>query len=535
MSKKRQIVSLHDQQHRPAQSQELAVQDPIQKMAMKVSILDIEPFDKNPRKHSNEAFEEIKESIRHKGLEQPFTITRRPGAAKYMIKAGGNTRLEALHQLYKETKDDRFLKIDVIFDPYVSEANTLISHLTENDLRGNLILIDRAQGIRGTQRALEEERGMKFSARDLETALKEEGYTIGRTVISVLTYALDRLFPHIPKALDAGMGKPQVEKIRKFENQCRQAWKNMEQNMDLFSDVFSRALAKADTDETFNFETLLNEFEEETCDATGEQLNTVRFYLEQVMRKRLMPAKEQKAEELGEEIETEHSEPLGEQPVLQSSSEADQEEMVVQEEQETAEPNSESIDVGNTNYDDEDMLPFVDDDSEEELDEVESEKPARTVQELREITLNTAIKLAQDAHIEDLIIPIDEGYGWFLADVPQHIHFPNGFVEEDAAFKNIWRTWYTLFSLCGATSEQRKNTAKHIQQQNDLKRILTDDFNALTDIGVYVSTAAVLNDFWEASESHIVQTAMDLIEFHREIKRLAQAVNLDLWQEVCDE
>lgn len=534
MSKKRQIVSLHDQQHRPAQSQELAVQDPIQKMAMKVSILDIEPFDKNPRKHSNEAFEEIKESIRHKGLEQPFTITRRPGAAKYMIKAGGNTRLEALHQLYEETKDDRFLKIDVIFDPYVSEANTLISHLTENDLRGNLILIDRAQGIRDTQRALEEERGMKFSVRDLEAALKEEGYTIGRTVISVLTYALDRLFPHIPKALDAGMGKAQVEKIRKFENQCRQAWKDMEINTELFSDVFSRALAKTDTDETFNFETLLNEFEEETCDATGEQLNTVRFYLEQVMRKRLAPASEQKSEEFDEEIESEHSGQSDEQPATELSSEKSQQDTGSQEEL-TTETSSGPFEAENNHYADEDTLPFVDDDSEEEFDEVENDRPARTVQELRETTLNTAIKLAKDAYIEDLIIPINEGYGWFLADVPQNIHFPNGFVEEDAAFKKIWRTWYTLFSLCGATSEQRKNTYKHIQQQNDLKRILTDNFDTLTDVGVYVSTAAVLNDFWEASESHVVQTAVDLIELHREIKRLAQAVNLDLWQEVCNE
>lgn len=533
MSKKRQIVPLHEQQNRPAMSKELTAQDPIQKMPMKVSILDIEPFDKNPRKHSNEAFEEIKESIRYKGLDQTFTITRRPGEPKYMIKAGGNTRLMALHQLYQETKDDKFLKIDVIFEPYVSEADTLISHLTENDLRGNLILIDRAQGIRDTQLALEEELGMKFSARELAAALKEQGYVISQPIISVLTYALDRLYPHMPTALDAGMGKPQVESIRKFENQCREAWQNMELNMDPFDGVFNRALAKADLEEKFDFEVLLNEFEEATCDATGQQLNTVRFYLEQAMRKRLIPANEKRqASDVGSEEDV-AEEKLQVTPQASSDGKVnatDDKESVLD-----PAPKPKSQSKPEDVLPEDDALPFVDDGFDEDALNDPNDTPDYTVQDLRAIALKTALKLAEDAHIEDLIIPIHNGYGWFLADVPQHIHFPNGFVESDPAFKAIWNTWYTLFTLCGATSEARKIAAAHIHQKNDLKRILNEEFDLLSGIGVYVSTAGVLNDFWEVSEESVTQSAINLIGLHRQITRLAKAVNLTLWKEVSDE
>lgn len=536
MSRKRQIVSLHDQQNRPSTSKELAIQDPIQKMPIKVSILEIEQFDKNPRKHSNEAFEEIKESIQKRGLDQPFTITRRPGEPKYMIKAGGNTRLMALHQLYQETKEERFLKVDTIFEPYTSETDALISHLTENDLRGNLILIDRAQGIRDTQLALEDECNMKLSLRELESALKEQGYTVGRTVISVLFYALDHLYPHIPKALDSGMGKSQIERIRKFENQCREAWKNMEMNIGQFEEAFHHALAKTDSEESFDFEMLLNEFEEATCDLTGEQLNTVRFYLEQVMRKRIIPANEKHIiqEENSEKNET--NEPV---PILDTNSnlDADESSFNIEDETPAKEVTTQSEATSNqiNEATEENALPFVDNefDEDEFSDATEvNEEPDYTVQDLREITLKTVLKLAEDANIEDLIIPIQNGYGWFLADVPQHIHFPNGFVEDDKAFRSIWRTWYTLFTLCGATTESRAIAANHIHQQNDLKHILNEEFDLLSGIGAYVSTAGVSNDFWDVATDDIVETAIEIVTLHRKIKRLANAVNLTLWQEV---
>jgi ParB family protein of integrating conjugative element (PFGI_1 class) len=59
----------------------------------------------------NPAYEDIKASIRERGLDAPPAITRRPGEPHYIIRNGGNTRLAILRELWSETKDERFFRI----------------------------------------------------------------------------------------------------------------------------------------------------------------------------------------------------------------------------------------------------------------------------------------------------------------------------------------------------------------------------------------------------------------------------------------
>ncbi|EAS1760699.1 hypothetical protein BH012_21810 [Salmonella enterica] len=70
-----------------------------------VSLDQLRAFDLNPRITRNPNYDEIKESIRHRGLEHPPQITRRPGEAFYIIANGGNTRLAILNDLWLETHD----------------------------------------------------------------------------------------------------------------------------------------------------------------------------------------------------------------------------------------------------------------------------------------------------------------------------------------------------------------------------------------------------------------------------------------------
>ena len=68
-------------------------------------VTDIEPYEHNPRQSANPLFETIKASIRQRGMDAPLKVTRRPGAAHYVVAAGGNTRLLAQLQLWQETAD----------------------------------------------------------------------------------------------------------------------------------------------------------------------------------------------------------------------------------------------------------------------------------------------------------------------------------------------------------------------------------------------------------------------------------------------
>src|SRR5690606_23254430 len=93
--------------------------------------------------------------IRHRGLDHAPNITRRSPDEPYMIKDGGNTRLEILHELYQETGDERFYRIDCMFHPWVDEEDAIAGHLVENDMRGGMLLIERALAAKTWKAMLE--------------------------------------------------------------------------------------------------------------------------------------------------------------------------------------------------------------------------------------------------------------------------------------------------------------------------------------------------------------------------------------------
>lgn len=53
-----------------------------------------------------------------------------------MIRAGGNTRLRMLKELY-EPAPPASRKLDCLITPWRDEADTLVAHLVENGLRGS--------------------------------------------------------------------------------------------------------------------------------------------------------------------------------------------------------------------------------------------------------------------------------------------------------------------------------------------------------------------------------------------------------------
>ncbi|MBK8688697.1 MAG: ParB N-terminal domain-containing protein [Betaproteobacteria bacterium] len=109
-------------------------------------VSDIEPYEHNPRHAANPLFETIKASIRQRGMDAPLKVTRRPGAAHYVVAAGGNTRLLAQLQLWQETADRRFETVPVVIKAWCSESDVLAGHLIENEQRSDLTFWDKAQG-----------------------------------------------------------------------------------------------------------------------------------------------------------------------------------------------------------------------------------------------------------------------------------------------------------------------------------------------------------------------------------------------------
>lgn len=129
--------------------------DPLVETPMQVTLDQLRPYEHNPRFIRNPLYDELKASIRERGLDQPPPITRRPGAPHFVIRNGGNTRLAILNELWQETRNEHFFRIHCLFRPWDGELSALLGHLAENDLHGQLTFIERALSVVKAKQMLE--------------------------------------------------------------------------------------------------------------------------------------------------------------------------------------------------------------------------------------------------------------------------------------------------------------------------------------------------------------------------------------------
>jgi ParB family protein of integrating conjugative element (PFGI_1 class) len=221
----------------------LPTADPVTTVAMVLSLAEIKPYDRNPRREMNPCYEEIKASIlEQRGLNNPFNITRRPDESHYMVQSGGNTRLAILNELYQQTGDEAFNTVHCLFIPWQSESAVLCAHLIENELRGEMTLIDKAYAIRELKQQLETEANTTFSRSEFCKRAKAQGFTISRRHLIRFDYALtlDQL---IPSTLRQGLGANRIDSIKAMENAYHELCAD---KTDQFAPLFAHVMASQD-------------------------------------------------------------------------------------------------------------------------------------------------------------------------------------------------------------------------------------------------------------------------------------------------
>lgn len=227
--------------------------DPIADTPMVVTLDRLRPYELDPRVTRNPRFDEIKVSIRERGLDAPPAITRRPGAPAYIIRNGGNTRLAILRELWTETKDDRFFRLHCLFRPWPErgEIVALTGHLAENELHGGLSFIERALGIEKVRELYEQTVGGTLTQTELSRRLTADGYPVPQSHISRMQDAVHYLLPAIPTVLYGGLGRPQVERLTVLRRASARIWEHRAQGKTLADDfptLFQEVLALFDTE-----------------------------------------------------------------------------------------------------------------------------------------------------------------------------------------------------------------------------------------------------------------------------------------------
>jgi ParB family protein of integrating conjugative element (PFGI_1 class) len=262
-------------------ARELPPADPAHAMSMVIPVERIDPYDRNPRREDNKLYEKLKESIAAAGLDAPIGVTRRPGAERYMVAAGGNTRLTIVQELWRETRDERFRQAICVFRPWVSEVDILAAHLRENDLRDNLTFIDHATAILALKALIEEAEGAKLKTATFEQRLKRLGHEVSRRDLARMAYA-KRIESSIPIALKEGMGPWTVDKIH-LQRRNYQAWfEGLEiGSKPPFDDIFERALKENDSD-GFDIESFRASLDAALAEAAGMPSRRVRLAVDAI-------------------------------------------------------------------------------------------------------------------------------------------------------------------------------------------------------------------------------------------------------------
>ena len=278
-------LSLHVPKPAPTSLDELNKRsDPLEPMQMLVYIEQVHEYDHNPRRSApNEAFQQIKDSVRSQGgFNNPLTITRRPGDAHYIPEAGGNSRLRAIRELWEETGDERFHQFMVIFRPWKSESTVITNHLIENTSRGKMCLWDTAQGVALLRKQIEQETGKPLSLRNLEEELAKRGLTFSKSNLGRLQFVAEWLSP-----LNSGYARISVEssmELQKHINALRPLFDATGDSeagyRDKVIDPVLRAFQTVETDSTFPVESLVSQWRHKAADVLAVPVSALESLLE---------------------------------------------------------------------------------------------------------------------------------------------------------------------------------------------------------------------------------------------------------------
>ncbi|EKB3329164.1 ParB family protein [Salmonella enterica subsp. enterica serovar Chandans] len=237
---------------------------PTSEMPMVLTLDEVAPNPDNPRTTRNPKYEEIRESIRARGLDTVPKVTKNPDipGAPYIFSDGGNTRYAILRELFAETQDERFYRFHALFKPWPGRLECLVGHLAENDVRGDLTFIDKALGIKKARAIHEEMLGRTVTLRELSDLLGRQGYPIHYSLISRMEHTVEYLYPYIPQLLASGLGNHQITQLLSLRVCVEKVWKqySAETATDTgVNNVFGDVCRQFDAPDLYSFEMFRDE------------------------------------------------------------------------------------------------------------------------------------------------------------------------------------------------------------------------------------------------------------------------------------
>lgn len=483
----------------------------------------IHPYEHNPRRAPNAEYDRIKASIRADGLGQPLVVTQRPGEPDYIVHAGGNTRLRVLRELFEETGDQRFGEVPCVIRPWTREADVLLAHLKENDLRGELTFLDKALAVADARRFLAEGTEQPLTQAGLAEVLQRHGYGLSQGLISQMAYAVERLVPLLPQALKGGIGRPQVAKIRALDRAARAIWLDRSVDTEVEYDQVFEALCRRYDTPDWDIASLRRALEAEIAERADISIHAISLEIDARMSGRQVEPSTRRMTIDDGECDAETGE-RGQDS--RDSSEAGR----TARETESAPPR---IGAGDTAPEPSTSVNEPGDwvaDSNEDASPVVTATPApRTdLKSLRARLWTLASRLAQRNGLSDLVQPVaGRGLGFVLHDVPDPALVDQ---LDDDALAQVSMVWWYLAACAELTVAPLDALLPALPEESVLRRALVDQDAGLLFASVWTLDPGHMGyRLWRRLDDRDWQDLLALMDTYRALRRTAAPDDKTLW------
>ena len=494
---------------------------------LQLAVLDVSrlhPYEHNPRRAPNAEYARIKASIRADGLGQPLVVTQRPGEVDYIVHAGGNTRLRVLKELFEETGDRRFAEVPCMIRPWTREADVLLAHLKENDLRGELTFLDKALAVADARRFLEEGTEECLTQAGLAEALQRHGYGLSQGLISQMAYAVERLLPLLPQALQGGIGRPQVAKIRSLDRAARAIW--LERSVDVeaeYEQAFEALCRRYDTAD-WDIASLRRALEAEIAERTDISIHAVSLEIDARMSGR-------QVEPPTKSSTTFHDSEPGVEPSQyeQDSRDARRSNPIVQKTESapardgTSDTTSEhSTKVRAPG----ERVPNADKEARPAV--ISTTPPRADLKSLRARLWTLASRLAQRNGLSDLVQPISgRGLGFVLHDVPDPALVDQ---LDDDGLAQVSMVWWYLAACAELTVAPLDALLPSLPEESVLRRALVEQDAGLLFASVWTLDPGHMGyRLWRRLDDRDWQDLLALMDTYRALRRSGALDDKALW------
>ena len=373
-------------------------------------------FDNAPRQSANPRYFELQDSIERYGVDQPFVVSKRPDEKHFTLLGGGATRLQILKQLYQDSGDPKYSLARSIVREWPGELRATAMYLRADDLRGELTFIERAQSVVQLVDLRASELGKsKLSQRAAVRELSEIGYVVSQPLLGSMRYAVERLLPLIPRALEAGLGRKPIDEIRMIENTAREIWEQYADGDYPFAELFEEHCKRCD-DERWDSDLLQMELEDEIAIGCGRDLHWVRMMFDR--------------SKSGEEVNLVSETP----PLIEPTGVRNTTSLAPSDEPTPSSAPQSEIEDGLT------------DQADDKPSRESSQPPSNPyLKQLRGYACTRALSLSKRIGIEDCVERAFGSHcGFFLVDVPEHI--------DDAKTRSVWELLAATSVMSDASS-----------------------------------------------------------------------------------